>query len=49
MANLLCMKDLYKKIKLLSQKDLEEITNIIFVKDLLWQIKFWKQKDQSSK
>lgn len=40
MTNLLCMKDLYKKIKLLSQKDLDGITNIICVKDLLWQIKF---------
>ena len=36
MANLLCMKDLYKKIKLLSQKDLDGITNIICAKDLLW-------------
>ena len=40
MANLLCMKDLYKKIKLLSPKDLDGITNIICMKDLLWQIKF---------
>ena len=40
MANLSCMKDLYKKIKLLSSKDLDAITNIICVKDLLWQIKF---------